>query len=189
MPRLKSPDKHTDFELIELIKNGESWRLSEIIDRHKVLVSKTITSMVGQGDDAEDIGQETFIRFYRGIDKFRGESQLSTYLVRIAINLSLNHLKKIKNRGMISLFRQNSVQPIAIVENMSEQIGIADESELINKALNQLDAGSRAVITLRLIDGYSVKETSEMLGFPIGTVLSKQSRAQDKLKTILKNYI
>jgi RNA polymerase sigma-70 factor (ECF subfamily) len=189
MPRLNINDQYTDLELVELVKGGETRFFNFLVNRHKTLISRTIKAMVGNINEANDIGQDTFIRFYMGIEMFRGESQLSTYLVRIAINLSLNYLKKISKQKFITIFKEDLIHPLVMLENQDSQANVMDNNEIINKALCQLDPQSRAVVTLRLIDGYSVKETAEMLGLPLGTVLSKQSRAQDKLKVILKNHI
>lgn len=189
MPNLKTGGKYTDMELVALVAQGKSLYFNEIMNRHKDIVAKTISAMIGNVDDAQDIGQEVFIRFYKSIEKFRGESKLSTYLVRIAINLSLNHIRKTKKRRLLSIFKDDSGELVLGAEAIEVNSESDDNNEVIILALKQLDEVSRAVLTLRLVDGFSVKETAEMLEMPLGTVLSKQSRAQDKLRTILKNYI
>ena len=142
--------------------------------------------MLGKCQEAEDIGQETFIRFYRNLDKFRGESKLGTYLTRIAINLSLNELKSRK--------RKRWLFP-AMDEDEESKLGYNDESfeknekrEIIQKALKKLKPEFRSVIILRLISGYSVEETAKILNIPAGTVFSRLARAQKKLGDILKPY-
>ena len=111
---------------------------------------------------------------------------MGTYLTRIAINLSLNELKR----------RQRSVKRFLSFSKPSRDIDLPDRSESpdrldkrdsISKALQALDPDFRTIAVLRLVEGYSVKETAEMLQLPMGTVASRLARAQRKLKEILQN--
>ena len=150
--------------------------------------------MLGNCTEAEDIGQETFIRLYRSLDQFKGDSSLGTYITRIAINLSLNELRRRKLKAKI-FFQKNETQSdddlfnhLADKNNMNN--AYHDEiSRAVRKGIGLLDAKSRAVIVLRLIDGYSTAETAKILKLPIGTVLSRLTRAQKKLKTILQPFL
>lgn len=179
---------YSDQELIDAVRQGHQQAFTLLIERHQRMVARTVMGMIGNGDDADDIGQEVFIRFYKSLDDFRGDSKVSTYLTRIAINLSLNEIKRQKRKGQ--LFRRNDEEgnPLEIkdVSNDAERI---DMSETVNMALNQLDAKHRQVVVLRLVDGYSVKETADILRVPEGTILSRLARAQKKLKEILKPII
>jgi len=151
-----------------------------IVDRYKGLVARITIPMVGNTYDADDIGQETFIRFFKSMKQFKGNSQLGTYLARIAINLSLNEIKKRSNHRMLSIndFKNTEI-PIVVTEKS------IDNTELINKALIALDVKFRSIIVLRHIQGFSTKETADILNLPLGTILSRLSRGQDKLKKII----
>ena len=153
---------------------------STIVGRYEGLVAKITIPMVGNRYDADDIGQETFIRFYKSMKQFKGDSQLGTYLARIAINLSLNEIKKRSRLRGVSISDYNTDQG---------QLGFSEKTkditELVNGALNLLDSKYRSVIVLRLIQGFSTKETAKILELPLGTVLSRLSRGQDKLKSII----
>ena len=83
-----------DEELLERARGGDDRAFRVLVDRYQGVVAATVTGMLGLGDDAEDVGQETFIRFHRSLDRFRGESSVATSLTRIAINLSLTALKR-----------------------------------------------------------------------------------------------
>lgn len=132
------------------------------------------------------MGQETFIRFYKGLQAFRRESSVSTYLVRIAINLSLNELKRRKRRP--SPFSQtNSVTIFDIPDEKAEKLS-SEDKRVVERALQELKLEFRAVIVLRLLDGYSTEETAQILGVPVGTVLSRLARAQEKLRESLTPY-
>ena len=144
--------------------------------------------MLGETDLSEDVGQETFIRFYRSIKKYRGDAALGTYLTRIAINLSLNELNKQK-RTLSLFFKRDQDEVMFDIPDPNDKFEENEVKEMVNKALQQLDPGFRSVIVLRLLEGYSTKETAEILELPLGTVLSRLARAQKSLAKILKPLI
>jgi RNA polymerase sigma-70 factor (ECF subfamily) len=114
---------------------------------------------------------------------------LGTYLTRIAINLSLNELKRWKKRSFLLFFknRENGEQIDMIDENSITEY--TDDKEMVQKAIQQLEPNFRSVLVLRLIDGYSTAETANILNIPTGTVLSRLARAQKKLKELLSPYM
>ena len=178
----------TDQELIDRVRKGEKDAFRTIVERYEPVVAATVRGMLGTGHEAEDVGQETFIRFYRAIGSFRGDSSLKTYLTRIAINLSLNELKRRKRRSGRIVPEQ--------VEDL--QIGGGDDRvdldrnerrELVRRGLAQLDEKHRAVVLLRMIEGFSTAETAGILGLPEGTVLSRLSRGMKKLEEILRPWV
>ncbi len=141
--------------------------------------------MLGYCPEADDVGQETFIRFYKSLHDFRGDSSIATYLTRIAINLSLNEIKKRRRKKLFFPQSTDSVKDI-IDETEPEDV---DLKKIVNKAIQQLEPTFRAVVVLRLVDGYSTKETADILKIPEGTVLSRLARAQKKLKALLMPYM
>jgi len=151
-----------------------------IVNRYKNDIAIVIKGMLGNVAEVDDIGLEVFVRFYNSIRKFRGDSALKTYLTRIAINLSLNEIKSRKRKRWLS-FDEKPKEIISISDIFSQK----DTEEIVNMGLNQLEPKFRSVIVLRLMQGYSTKEVSEILNLPIGTVLSRLSRAQEKLRHII----
>lgn len=180
---------HDDEHLVSLTLNGSSQAFGEIIRRYESMVARTVKGMVGNIQQADDVGQETFIRLYNSLSEFRGESRLGTYIQRIAINLSLNEIKR-KGRAK-SLFLQSDSEDdpdrFDLASYDSEMP--ADAKEIVGIALTKLNPEFRAVVTLRMLQGYSTKETAEILDMPLGTVLSRLSRARDQLKEILEKLI
>jgi RNA polymerase sigma-70 factor (ECF subfamily) len=173
----------TEDDLIAAARKGDQDAFKEIVRRYEPIVARTVIGMLGNCAEAEDVGQETFIRLYKALPGFRGESSLRTYLTRIAMNLSLNELKRRKRR-----FLRFSGKPV------EEYHDIADDRQdtardtaiaRVRSAIGELDEKFRVVVVLRLIDGYSTEETARILGIPTGTVLSRLSRAQLKLRAIL----
>ncbi len=171
-----------DDSLVQLAKSGNERAFRDIVKKHQSRVARVCMGMLGNQADTEDVGQETFIRLYRSLDQYKAQSSLATYLTRIAINLSLNELRRRKKRQQI-LSKQDSEKKL----QSSDEGRDRDINELVNKALQQIDPSFRAVVVLRHIQGYSSKETAQILDVPLGTVLSRLSRAQLKLKTIIKS--
>jgi len=174
-----------EAELVKASLNGNNDAFGEIVNRYQKMVARTVKGMLGDSVFSEDIGQEVFINLYHSLSEFRGEAKLSTYIQKIAINLTLNEIKRRKR--FFSLFSQkanNEIYEYEIADHETEDRNEA--SEIVNKALLSLDPKFRIILTMRMLQGYSTKETAEMLNLPLGTVLSRLSRAQEQLKSILK---
>lgn len=172
-------------ELIKASINGSKEAFDEIVKRYQGMVARTVKGMLGDTVFAEDIGQEVFIKLYYSLHEFRGEAKLSTYIQKIAVNLTLNEIKRRKRFfSMFSHTDSYETYEYDIADDDNEER--KDARELVGRALKMVEPKYRIIVTMRMLQGYSVKETSEMLGLPLGTVLSRLSRAQDKLKDILK---
>ncbi len=174
-------EQTSDEVLIGKSNAGDMAAFKMLVIRHEGKVAGVIHSMLGVTPEAEDVGQEVFIRFYDALDKFRGESKVSTYLVRIAINLSLNELKR-KKRAASRFTTIEAADGKGTEDRM-------DLGEQLQYEFKQLDPEFQAVATLRLIEGYSTAETAEILGIPLGTVLSRLARAQQKLRVALSKKL
>ncbi len=175
--------EQTDEQLVAAARQGDDGAFEQIVRRYEPVVAATVIGMLGQCAEAEDVGQETFMRLHKGLGRFRGEASLKTYITRIAINLSLNELKRRKRRR--SILVRKPVEEFHNLEARGESAEGRDTREMVRQGIDQLDDKFRPVIVLRLIDGYSTDETAKILEIPVGTVLSRLARAQDKLKAIL----
>lgn len=181
-------DALTDEALVDAARDGSEDAFRTLVERYEGRVASVIIRMLGNTPEAEDAGQETFIRFYRGLRGFRGQASVGTYLTRIAINLSLTELKKRRRRSIFIPFTPPGKEQDAPELDYADPVASADyddTADRIQKALNRLKPEFRSVIVLRLMEGYSTKETAEILGLPIGTVLSRLRRSQEKLKRML----
>lgn len=175
--------KESDEELIKAAIAGKQQAFRVLVERYESLVARTVIGMLGSNQESEDVGQEVFIRFYHALKNYKGEAKVSTYLCRIAINLSLNAIKKRKR--VFQLFSSKNA------EEVSDHVSISAESdyehkELVHLALSKINTEFRAVIVLRSLQSYSVKETAEILKIPMGTVMSRQKRGQEQLKKVLE---
>ncbi len=181
-----------DIQLIDRIKNGDNEAFTIIVKKYRAQVARTVIGMLGNSDEGDDVGQEVFIRLYRSLNNFRGDASLSTYITKIAMNLSLNALSKQKKQQQRRFFfsskaNEDKEDKLYNLPNYDDEHESGDTQELVQKALSRLDPKFRSVIVLRMLDGFSSKETAEALDLPLGTVLSRLTRAQEKLKIELKN--
>jgi RNA polymerase sigma-70 factor (ECF subfamily) len=173
-----------EVDLVRASLNGDKNAFGEIVNRYQKMVARTVKGMLGDSVFAEDIGQEVFINLYYSLSEFRGEAKLSTYIQKIAVNLTLNEIKRRKR--FFSLFSQkanNEMYEFEIADYDTEER--KEASEIVNKALMGLDPKFRIIVTMRMLQGYTTKETAEILDLPLGTVLSRLSRAQEQLRNIL----
>jgi RNA polymerase sigma-70 factor (ECF subfamily) len=173
-----------EAELVKAALNGNKNAFGEIVKRYRKMVARTVKGMLGDTVFAEDIGQEVFIKLYYSLSEFRGEAKLSTYIQKIAVNLTLNEIKRRKR--FFSMFSQkgnNEMYEFEVADNDNEER--REASEIVNKALMAIDPKFRIIVTMRMLQGYSTTETAEILNLPLGTVLSRLSRAQEQLKNVL----
>jgi RNA polymerase sigma-70 factor, ECF subfamily len=177
----------TEDEIIALARQGHEDVQREIIERYEHQVAATVTGILGSGPEVDDVGQETFVQFFRSLHRFRGDSQVGTYITRIAINLSLNELKRRKR--YVNFHDDELPESAGLSAGRRDQESAADIKRIVRDGLGKLRPEFKTVVVLRLIDGYSTKETAEMLSLAQGTVLSRLARGQAKLKEIIGDMI
>ena len=157
-----------------------------IVARYEGIVASTVIGMLGAVDEAEDVGQETFIRFHRSLGKFRGESSVGTYLTRIAINLSLTAIRRRKIWSDRFKGSRHAAGRVSAEQDPSKDLERRMRSEWLWGGIRRLSPSHRSVVVLRMIDGYSTRETSHILGVPEGTVMSRLARAMERLESHLR---
>jgi len=182
---MESYKQTDDNELIKASINGDKLAFGEIVDRYRKLVARIVKGMLGESVFSEDIGQDVFIKLYYSLPDFRGEAKLSTYIQKIAVNLTLNEIKRRKR--FFSMFSQKGNSEmyefeVADVDNQEKR----EATETVNRALMSLEPKFRIIVSMRMLQGYSTKETAEILGLPLGTILSRLSRAREQLKNVIE---
>ena len=183
-------EQAAEQRLVARARSGDRAAFRELVERYESLVAATVIGMLGRGPEADDVGQKTFIRFYEALDQYRGEGGLAPYLTRIAVNLSLNEIERRKRRRRRFTSREsndNDRHEPSI--DGAREMQRFDEIEHVRKAIEELDPPHRSVIVLRLMNGYSTRETAELLDIPVGTVLSRLYRAQKKLRDLLAPHL
>ena len=180
-----------ELQIIEKVRRGDTNAFGYLVEKHQKLVYNLALKMLGNPEDAEDAAQEAFIKAYRSIESFRGDSKFSVWLYKLTNNVCLDMLRK-RREATVSL----SVED----ENGSDdtEIEIADARfspddvyekkemlEALRKGLSELDEEFRSVLVLREVNGLSYDEIGKVLNLDPGTVKSRIFRARKKLCTIL----
>jgi RNA polymerase sigma-70 factor (ECF subfamily) len=178
----------SDDILLDRARSGDEAAFRALVERYEQAVASVVIGMLGAGDDADDVGQETFIRFSAALSTFRGEAALGTYLRRIAMNLSLNALKRRRRLSLRFVSRDQATTPLPEPAVDAYDAEGAERASLVRRAVAQLGEKQRSVVVLRLLDGLSTNETAEVLELPPGTVMSRLSRGVAELQKRLGWY-
>ncbi len=178
-----------DDELLARARSGDAAAFRALVERYQGVVAAVVIGMLGAGDDADDVGQETFIRLHAALHRFRGDAQLSTYVRRIAMNLSLNALKRRRRQQLrlVSRDRAGATLPEPPVE--AHDVERVEREEIVRMTVESLDEKYRSVVVLRMLDGLSTAETADVLKVPPGTVMSRLARAMAELERRLAPYV
>ncbi len=168
---------------------GDERAFRQIVERHSPRITSIIVHMLGTDLESAEVSHDVFFRFYNALGSLEGEVNLSAYLHRIAVNLSLNVLKRRKRwyQRFLSLDTVHSNAEPAL--NVTPSAEMDDSIAFVHEAIQRLQPKLRAVAVLRLVQEFSTRETALMLNIPVGTVLSRLSRAQAKLRIMLEPYI
>ena len=173
---------------MRLAQTGDTRAFQEIVETYEGVVAATVIGMLGPGGTADDVGQEVFVRLWRSLHRFRGEAALKTYLTRIAINLSLNELKRRKRFLERFISRDRGDDETPLLEPAADgtgEINRRDTGRAVQAAVRQLKPEHRAVVVLRMLEGHDTNATAEILQIRPGTVMSRLSRAMQALKPLL----
>lgn len=181
-------NKNNDPELIHRFKNGDITGFNEIVRKYQQQVYWVIRKMVQDHDEADDITQEVFIKVHSALKDFREESNLFTWLYRIATNYSINHLKKTKVRNTVSV--ELVAEPIESTDkNADEEIDDERKRKYLMEAIETLPAQQRAVFNMRYYDQLPYDEIAEILGKSTGGIKANYFHAVKKLGDYLKGKI
>lgn len=181
----------TDEELVEQARRGSELAFRQIVERYESKIMATVRGMLGGSSEVDDSVQEVFVQFFRSLDRYRGDASVETYLKRIAINRSLDALRRRKRSLARFVSHDDPDRNDAEIAAVDDDVDYErrDRVRRVRDAVDALPAKHRAVVVLRMIDGHSTAETSEILGVPYGTVLSRLNRAIDKLKPLLQSRL
>ncbi len=181
-------EKQTDLELVRRVQAGDKSAFDVLVLKYQQKVINLVTRYVHDPHIAMDVSQESFIKAYRGLKNFRGDSAFYTWLYRISINTAKNYLVS-KNRRMpdddIDAQEAEQYDGGDKLRDIStpERQALTDEiQETVHRAIEALPDDLRIAITLRELEGLSYEEISETMDCPIGTVRSRIFRARESIE-------
>ena len=171
-----------DTELVAAIRRGDPGSREALYHRYKRRVFALAVRIVGAAD-AEEVSQEAFIRIFRGLPKFRGDSALGTWIYRLSVNAALSHRSR---RGAVPGAASDPEVPVASALIEGPPSGDAVLRARLERALWQLPVGYRTVIVLHDVEGLEHEEVAQILGCHVGTSKSQLHKARGKLREILQ---
>ena len=190
-----------DDELMLRCQAGDIQAFDELVARHRASLLSFATRVVGDRESAEDLTQETFLRMFRAIPRYKvGKAKFTTWMYRIIANLCKNELRNRRRRGQVVVQQrredsQNTVHqmmlniPAAASSHPDCQLERKELSAMIEQAISELPPKYRIPLVLRDVQGLSYEEIARVIQSPIGTVKSRINRARLTLKERLKPYL
>ena len=193
---LRSSANH---EFIERLKRGEEAAFEELVSERSGEIYGLLFRLTENGEEARDLTQETFLRAFQNIDRFRGEADVRTWIYRIAINQARNRSRWWRRRrrdattsldATLGESGQSIISTLAEPSQNPEQQTLARERELaLRSALQRLGQAYRETVILRDIEGFTYEEIAETLGINVGTVKSRLARGRRELRKKLEGSL
>jgi RNA polymerase sigma-70 factor (ECF subfamily) len=183
-----------EHSLVTNLKNRNETAFRHLVDTYQTRVYNTVLSLIQHNEEAEDIAQEVFMEVFRSIDKFRGDSSLSTWVYRIATTKSLEFIRKKRTQKRFafisSLFGKNDelIHQPADFEHPGVVAENKELSQILFKAIGKLVDNQRTAYTLVNVEGLSYQQTAEVMEVSKSSVESLIFRAKGNLKGLLKTY-
>lgn len=190
LKRAKEVSKLNDKKLVARILSGEESLFAELVRRHQMRVYQIAYGLVGTHDDADDLAQLTFLKVYRSLHRFQGNSQFTTWLYRICTNCCYDWMKTNKRwvqKTDDTWWADLSANDILFAREVtSDQHVINGEMrDMLDEALGNLSPEFRTVFVLREINGLSYEEIADIVACEVGTVKSRLFRARSQLRKLL----
>ena len=181
-----SKDEISNAELVRKSQFGDKAAFEQLVIRHQELVFSLAYKLTGNREMANDVAQEAFIRAWKAIEKFRGDSTFSTWIYRITVNTAWTLRKKAKKHNTLNI--DDTYEPIVIDEKKDpELVAInSDLSSVLINALDKIQIEQRIIVELKNIEGRSHKEIADYLDISVTAAKVRLHRAHQKLRQILE---
>ncbi len=195
-PEAPAGEAAVDASLVRRFITGDESAFTEIVTRYRGKIYGLTFNLLHNAADAEEITQDTFIRAYRGLVRFRGDSSLSTWLYRIALNLARNrywYFFRRRRHHWVSLerpLRDDSEATFADIvaapdHDPAQETVVGEFTELVAACMGRLDRRHREILTMRNVLDLSYEQIARSLGINVGTVKSRIARARENLRILL----
>ncbi len=186
----------SDLVCVRRVQSGDVTAFDPLILKYRERLFCIIYNLTSNREDAADLTQETFIKAFRSIKRFKGKSSFFTWLYRIGINATLSHLKRNRFRRFFSFEdiveeggSRELLEALAQKTHSDKSALLKELQEKLNEALQKLSPNHRTVVVLFEIEGLSHQEISEVMNCSIGTVRSRLHYAKRQLQASLKEYL
>lgn len=176
-----------EADLLAKAQGGNLFAFEEIVKRHQRRVYATALRIVRRHDVADDVAQEAFIRAHASLDRFDLARPFGPWICRIAANLAINHVRSREARE--EPLPEGHAETPAVAASPLDGVLEGEAGRVLERALAELPGEQRAVFVLRVFEDLSYKEISEALDLNLGTVMSRLSRARERLRVALLPYL
>jgi len=188
-----SGNREIDHELVLLAQRGDKRAFGLLVDKYQRKLGRLLSRMIRDQSEIEDVVQESFIKAYRALPNFRGDSAFYTWLYRIGINTAKNHLVSLGRRPTVSTDIEiddaenfDSGNELRTTETPESSLMTKQIAQTVNDTVASLPEELRTAITLREIEGLSYEEIATIMSCPIGTVRSRIFRARETIAVKLR---
>lgn len=193
-------DDKSELRFIERLRAHDERAFNELVEAYQSRVFRLVFRMVGRRDEAEDMAQEVFVQVFKAVGQFRGDSKLSTWIYRIAVNLCKNRVKYLSRRRTEA---QDELEPVAerAALNAAKGVTASDVARpdhlaeghqverIVQACIAELEPDFREVLILRDVEELSYEEIVEVTGLAEGTVKSRIHRARGMLKALVERAL
>lgn len=186
-------NREIDHELVLLAQRGDKRAFGMLVDKYQRKLGRLLSRMIRDQSEIEDVVQESFIKAYRALPNFRGDSAFYTWLYRIGINTAKNHLVALGRRPTVSTDIEiddaenfDSGNELRTTETPESTLMTKQIAQTVNDTVASLPEELRTAITLREIEGLSYEEIASIMSCPIGTVRSRIFRARETIAVKLR---
>lgn len=187
-------DEQSEARFLERLRAHDERAFNELVEAYEQRVFRLVHRMLGRRDEAEDMAQEVFVQVFKAVATFRGDSKLSTWIYRIAVNLCKNRIKYLTRRHEGA---QQELEPVAERAPLSQAKGVTfgdvarpdhmveglQVELIVKRCIAEIEPDFREVLVLRDVEDLSYEEIAEITGLADGTVKSRIHRARAMLKT------
>jgi len=178
-----------DQIIISNILEGNTNAFAQLVDRYKDLVFTLSLRMLRNREEAEEVSQDTFIKVFKSLNKFKGKSKFSTWIYRVAYNTCLDRLKKIKREYHVVAIDEFTEHQVKTLDNALEKMEQDEHKQKIQDCLDLLPGEDSFLLTLFYFEEQSLEEIAKVIGITANNVKVKLYRSRKKLSTILKEQL
>jgi RNA polymerase sigma-70 factor (ECF subfamily) len=182
-------DKVNDQHYIDLVLEGDTNAYAALVDRHKDFVFTLSLKMLQSREEAEEAAQDTFIKIYKSLSRFKGESKFSTWIYKITYNNCLDRLKKQKRNRPVVAINEYTEHEVTSLMNVLDAIEENERKQMMKSCLDLLPAEESFLLTLYYFNENSLKEIAVIMGINENNVKIKLYRSRKKLTGILKTKL
>ncbi|MBU4457086.1 MAG: RNA polymerase sigma factor [Nanoarchaeota archaeon] len=186
---MRQYEDHEDHMLIKKAKGGDASAYEHLVLKYRRFIYNLCFSLTGAPQTADDMAQDTFIKAYAVLAKFKEGMRFYPWIRRIAVNRTLNHLKSRRRERPLDPEFGDTNRRASWRNNPQDTLINKQREEQFFKALHSLPADQKTIFILRLYEDMSYSDIAGVLKIPSGTVMSRLNRARQKLKSMLVNFL